>query len=83
MLYNPDFMDYSVSSHNKSLSQKQELYTIWKYFKNLLFFHNTSLYTLIRGVLKQDTKCLQFQHMCSSICANLAHKCVILAHQDV
>jgi len=45
MVYNPDFLAYSVSSHEKSLSNKPELYNIWKYFKKFLFLNNTSLCT--------------------------------------
>jgi len=37
MVYNPDFLTYSLSSHVQSLSWKPELYTIWKYFKNFYF----------------------------------------------
>jgi len=46
MVYKPDFLAYSLSSHDQSLLQQPELYTIWKYFKKFLFFNTTSPYVL-------------------------------------
>jgi len=37
MVYNPDFMAHSLSSHGQSLSQKPGLYTLSKNFKKILF----------------------------------------------
>jgi len=37
MVYNPDFLTYTLFWDDQSLSQKPGLYTIWKYFKKFLF----------------------------------------------
>jgi len=44
MVYNPDFLAHSVFLHDKSLSKKPGLYTIWKYLKKIFFLYNTYLY---------------------------------------
>ena len=45
MVYNPDLLAYSLSSHDQSLPKIPGLYTIWKYFKKFSISHNTALCT--------------------------------------
>jgi len=44
MVYNPGFLAYSLTSYDQSLPKYPGLYTILKYFKKFIFFHNTSPY---------------------------------------
>jgi len=50
MVYHTGFLVYSWSSQDQSLPEKPGLYTILKYFKNILFFNNTSSPYVLRMV---------------------------------